>query len=123
MKAVKVLDEAIAFHKTSGGAAGGDNLVKMLRRSARYKLDSGDAKAAAQLLEEIHKNQPNDVAVLAELIGAYSTFDKERAEKTASKLPPLEKLTEGLNIEEVEQWAKVASWAKKPIKLEGFKLI
>lgn len=115
-KAVKVLDEAIVFHKTSGGAAGGDNLVKMLRRSARYKLDSGDAKAAAQLLEEIHKNQPNDVAVLAELIGAYSTFDKERAEKTASKLPPLEKLTEGLNIEEVEQWAKVASWAKKPIK-------
>lgn len=73
-KAVKVLDDAILYHKNSGtemhtlflyfnlnmfslGGAGSEKLVQMLRRSARYKLDSGDAKAAAQLLEEIHKTQ------------------------------------------------------------------
>jgi len=120
-KAVKVLDDAIKYHKNAS-ASGGDLLVKMLRRSARYKLDSGDAEAAAELLEEIHKNKPDDVAVLAELIGAYSTFDEVRAEKTASKLPPLEQLTEGVNIEEVEQWAKATSYKKiiKP-KVEDVK--
>ena len=55
-KAVKVLDEAISFHKASG-AAGGEKLVQMLRRSAKYKQDSGDARAAAKVLEEIHKKQ------------------------------------------------------------------
>ena len=56
VKAVKVLDEAISFHKASG-AAGGEKLVQMLRRSAKYKQDSGDARAAAKVLEEIHKKQ------------------------------------------------------------------
>lgn len=116
--AVKILDDAIVFHKSKGGAGSGAQLVQMLRRSARYKLDSGDAKAAATLLEEIHSKQPEDIAVLAELIGAYSTFDEEKSKLTASKLPSLETLTEGINIEEVEVWAKANTYKRIPKKVE-----
>ena len=49
------------------------------------------------------------MAVVAELIGAYSTFDEQKAEETAAKLPSLEKLTESVKIEDVEKWAKAIS--------------
>ena len=49
-------------------------------------MDNGDARSAAKLLEEITKQVPNDVAVIAELIGAYSTFDPKKAEKTTSRI-------------------------------------
>merc|ERR1712176_905227 len=68
------------------------NLVKMLRLSAKYKLDSGNPEAAAKLLEEIHQQNPDDVAVLAELIGAYSSFDEAKAAAASSKLHPLKNL-------------------------------
>merc|ERR1739847_111737 len=75
-KAVEILDETIKFHQSSGDQSS-ENVITMLRRSARYKLDHGDPKSAAKLLEEITKQVPNDVAVIAELIGAYSTFDPQ----------------------------------------------
>ena len=78
-------------------------------------MDSGNPKAAAEMLEEIHKTRPSDVAVLAELIGAYSTYDEAKAAEASQKLPSLEELTEGINIDEVEQWAKTIGY-KKPGK-------
>ena len=83
---------------------------------AKYKLDSGNPEAAAKLLEEIHQQNPDDVAVLAELIGAYSSFDEDKAAKASSKLPSLEELTKGINVEEVEQWAKATAYKKTAFK-------
>lgn len=134
-KAVQILDESIKYQKENGES--NENLIKMLRLSgeyirfyttecrlytevkliivAKYKLDSGNPKAAAEMLEEIHKTRPSDVAVLAELIGAYSTYDEAKAAEASQKLPSLEELTEGINIDEVEQWAKTIGY-KKPGK-------
>ena len=83
---------------------------------AKYKLDSGNPEAAAKLLEEIHQQNPDDVAVLAELIGAYSSFDEAKAAAASSKLPSLEELTKGINVEEVEQWAKATAYKKTAFK-------
>ena len=46
--------------------------------SARWKLDTGDAVGAAAMLAEIHEKNPDDVAILAELIGAYASFDSAK---------------------------------------------
>ena len=73
-KALEILDSSIAYQKRSNG----DNLISMLRLSARWKLDTGDAVGAAAMLAEIHETNPDDVAILAELIGAYASFDSAK---------------------------------------------
>ena len=48
---MQILDESIAYQKGENG----ENLISMLRLSARWKLDSGDAQGAAAMLQEIHQ--------------------------------------------------------------------
>merc|ERR1711892_165436 len=107
-KALEILDASIAYQKSQNGS----NLIAMLRLSARWKLDTGDAPGAAQMLSEIHRAHPDDVAILAELIGAYASFDQARAAQESAKLPSLETLTEGVNVDEIEQWAKRLGYNK-----------
>merc|ERR1712174_34953 len=49
-------------------------------------------------------------------IGAYSSFDEAKAAAASSKLPSLEELTKGINVEEVEQWAKATAYKKTAFK-------
>merc|ERR1739838_888569 len=74
--------------------------------------DTGDAVGAAAMLAEIHEKNPDDVAILAELIGAYASFDSAKAAQESAKLPSLETLTEGVNVDEIEAWAKRLGYNK-----------
>ena len=69
------------------------------------------------MLSEIHRAHPDDVAILAELIGAYASFDQARAAQESAKLPSLETLTEGVNVDEIEQWAKRLGYNKVEKKI------
>lgn len=90
-------------------------------KKAQYKIDSDDTQAAAKMLEEIHQAEvihfflfklyfiivdfymnikPDNLAVVAELINAYSKFDLEKAAVVSSRLPTLEELTADLGTVE-----------------------
>lgn len=119
-KAENALDMAISYQKKNAGS-NTSNLVKMLRRSAQYKIDSDDTKAAAKMLEEIHQAEPDNLAVVAELINAYSKFDPEKAAVVSSRLPTLEELTADLDLEDIESWAKQSTYKKVVKRVEEAK--
>jgi len=119
-KAENALDMAISYQKKNAGS-NTSNLIKMLRRSAQYKIDSDDTQAAAKMLEEIHQAEPDNLAVVAELINAYSKFDLEKAAVVSSRLPTLEELTADLDLEDIENWAKQATYKKVVKRVEEAK--
>jgi len=119
-KAENALDMAISYQKKNAGS-NTSNLVKMLRRSAQYKIDSDDTQAAAKMLEEIHQAEPDNLAVVAELINAYSKFDPEKAAVVSSRLPTLEELTADLDLEDIESWAKQSTYKKVVKRVEEAK--
>merc|ERR1712037_830962 len=81
----------------------------------------GDTQAAAKMLEEIHQAEPDNLAVVAELIHAYSKFDPQKAAVVSSRLPTLEELTADLDLEDIESWAKQSTYKKVVKRVEEAK--
>ena len=89
--------------------------------------------------------QPDNLAVVAELINAYSKFDPEKAAVVSSRLPTLEELTADLgtvekiipallliifekkysdhfkDLEDIESWAKQSTYKKVVKRVEEAK--
>ena len=89
--------------------------IHQARVESSYFLDFFLKKSFSPLI----KANPDDVAVLAELIGAYASFDSARAAKESEKLPSLETLTEGVNVDDIELWAKRLGYNKERVEISA----
>merc|ERR1712058_86427 len=69
-----------------GGVASGDGMATVWRKTAEFHLKTGEAKVAAQSLEELHKLEPS-MTTLSQLVLAYAKFDLAKALAVSKKLP------------------------------------
>merc|ERR1712154_721830 len=72
--------------RPSGAGAGDNGMATVWRKTAEFHLKTGEAKVAAQSLEELHKLEPS-MTTLAQLVLAYAKFDLEKALAVSKKLP------------------------------------
>lgn len=116
--ASSVLQEAIAFYrkcKPQDPALGA-----LYQESAKIHLRNNQPKEASKLLEDLRSANPNDPKTLAQLISAYSQFDRKRAKEISKELPPLSDITEKVDVDNLEStsWTMGAKYVKKSTKTE-----
>lgn len=100
MKAIQILNDAIAWHIKNKTA--NEIVVKLLWESACYKLNKKHPKQAAENLEQMRRLDPKNVKVLAQLIFAYSQFNRSKAHQISEALPSLEQMSVAVNVEKLE---------------------
>jgi len=102
-----LLKDAVEWNKKrpSGAEAGDDGMATVWRKTAEFHLKTGEAKVAAQSLEELYKLEPG-MTTLAQLVLAYSKFDLAKALEISRKLPPF-KASDSVDIESLD----TGSWA------------
>lgn len=61
--------------------ASSSELLTLSKEYARYLINSGNAKAAVVLLEEIRSTLSDNPKILAQLITAYTHFDQEKVKE------------------------------------------
>lgn len=57
---------------------------------------------AAASLEELLAASPSDTKTLAQLVIAYAQFDPVKAQQLSKRLPPLDHLTENMDVDSLE---------------------
>ena len=102
-----LLKDAVEWNKKrpSSAGAGDDGMATVWRKTAEFHLKTGEAKVAAQSLEELYKLEPG-MTTLAQLVLAYSKFDLAKALEISRKLPPF-KASDSVDIESLD----TGSWA------------
>jgi len=100
-----LLKNAVEWNKKNKTGAGDDGMATVWRKTAEFHLKTGEAKVAAQSLEELYKLEPG-MTTLAQLVLAYSKFDLAKALEVSRKLPPF-KNSDSVDIESLD----TGSWA------------
>lgn len=112
--ASNILKTAVEWYKKNKATAGGD-LTDMWRQAASFHLRGGEAETAAKSLEELLRSNPTDMKILAQLVIAYAQFNPKKAQEASKKLPALETLATGAEIDALEatNWMMIAKAVKK----------
>eukprot|EP00118_Oscarella_pearsei_P001004 m.6346 g.6346 ORF g.6346 m.6346 type:complete len:657 (+) comp15629_c0_seq2:75-2045(+) len=96
-----VLTEAVAHWKAQKGSSAPEHLV-LLQQLAAFRIQHHQPVKAAEALEELRKEQPKDIHILAKLIAAYSQFDPKKAEQLSAGLPSLSS-QKAINVDDLEK--------------------
>lgn len=100
-KAIKILNNAVAWHKKKQSADAIQR--KLLWENAQYKIKHGRHEQAAEMLEKLQVVDHNNVKVLAQLIFAYSMFNPTKAHQLSEDLPSLEEMSVSVDVESLER--------------------
>jgi len=84
--AAKLLKDAVEWNKKNN-ASSKSGMAVVWRKTAEFHLKSGEARVAAESLEELQKLEPG-LTTLAQLVTAYAKFNLEKALEVSKKLPP-----------------------------------
>jgi len=106
-----LLKEAVEWNKSSGMEGAG--MATVWRKTAEFHLKTGEAKVAAESLEELQRLEPS-LTTLAQLVTAYAKCDLGKALAASKKLPPF-KPPQDLDVDSLE----AASWAGRTFKAAG----
>lgn len=98
-----ILNEA--YHWYESNQPGSPDHVNVTRANADFHLKHGDAKVAADMLENLRKKNQQDPRLIAQLINAYSTFDPKKAELVSKQLPATIEITADIDVDSLEQSA------------------
>jgi len=112
--AAELLKAAVEWNKKSGSAKSGvASMATVWRKTAEFHLKSGEAKVAAESLEELQKIEPG-LSTLAQLVLAYAKFDLNKALTVSKKLPPF--TSESVDVDSLESgsWAMGKQFTKTP---------
>lgn len=106
LAASQVLKDAVEWykqHQKKGSKSGGDaDLTEMWRQAADFHLRGGQVEVAASSLEELLRQNPQDMRILAQLVIAYAQYDRKRAQEISKRLPALDTLTNATEIDALE---------------------
>lgn len=109
LAASQVLKDAVEWYQRhqkkgqSGSAVGNDaGLTEMWRQAADFHLRGGQVEVAASSLEELLRQNPQDMRTLAQLVIAYAQYDRKRAQEISKRLPALDTLTNATEIDALE---------------------
>jgi len=119
--AAELLKDAVEWNKKSGGAKSGlASMAVVWRKTAEFHLKSGEAKVAAESLEELQKLEPG-LSTLAQLVLAYAKFDLTKAMAVSKKLPAFTAGSVDVDTLESGSWAMGAKQFKKTPRAGGEK--
>merc|ERR1719244_1304180 len=119
--AAELLKDAVERNKKSGGAKSGlASMAVVWRKTAEFHLKSGEAKVAAESLEELQKLEPG-LSTLAQLVLAYAKFDLSKAMAVSKKLPAFTAGSVDVDSLESGSWAMGAKQFKKTPRAGGEK--
>uniref|UniRef100_A0A3B5MAQ7 Signal recognition particle subunit SRP72 n=1 Tax=Xiphophorus couchianus TaxID=32473 RepID=A0A3B5MAQ7_9TELE len=98
--AIDVFKQAIEYYQAEqpGSAAH----LALVREAANFKLKHGRKKEAISDLEQLWKQNTNDVHTLAQLISAYSLVDTDKAKSLSKHLPSADTMSFNVDVDELE---------------------
>uniref|UniRef100_A0A8C8JEM3 Signal recognition particle subunit SRP72 n=1 Tax=Oncorhynchus tshawytscha TaxID=74940 RepID=A0A8C8JEM3_ONCTS len=76
--------------------------LALVREAADFKLKYGRKKEAISDLEQLWKQNTNDIHTLAQLISAYSLVDQDKAKSLSKHLPSPESMSFNVDVDELE---------------------
>lgn len=99
-KASEILKQAVNYYKLNKDTS--ENLGTMWRQAADFHLRSGQIEIAAASLESLLELSPTDKKTLSQLVIAYSKFSPAKAQLLSKKLPPMDHLSEAIDVDALE---------------------
>uniref|UniRef100_A0A8D3CA71 Signal recognition particle subunit SRP72 n=1 Tax=Scophthalmus maximus TaxID=52904 RepID=A0A8D3CA71_SCOMX len=98
--AIDVFKQAIEHYQSQqpGSAAH----LALVREAANFKLKYGRKKEAISDLEQLWKQNTNDIHTLAQLISAYSLVDTDKAKSLSKHLPSADAMSFNVDVDELE---------------------
>uniref|UniRef100_A0A8C7IVS7 Signal recognition particle subunit SRP72 n=1 Tax=Oncorhynchus kisutch TaxID=8019 RepID=A0A8C7IVS7_ONCKI len=98
--AIDVFSQAIQHYQSE--QPGSSIHLALVREAADFKLKYGRKKEAISDLEQLWKQNTNDIHTLAQLISAYSLVDQDKAKSLSKHLPSLESMSFNMDVDELE---------------------
>ncbi|KAL7638501.1 UNVERIFIED_CONTAM: hypothetical protein RMT77_011071 [Armadillidium vulgare] len=98
--ASKVLKEALEWHKENKSPS--SRISDLCRQSANFHISCGEPEAAVASLLELRHLDPSNKNTLAQLISAYSQFDKETAQSLSKELPDPSSIVSDIDAEALD---------------------
>uniref|UniRef100_A0A672GW73 Signal recognition particle subunit SRP72 n=1 Tax=Salarias fasciatus TaxID=181472 RepID=A0A672GW73_SALFA len=113
--AIDVFKQAIEHYQSEqpGSAAH----LALVREAANFKLKYGRKKEAISDLEQLWKQNTNDVHTLAQLISAYSLVDTDKAKALSRHLPSADTMSFNVDVDELENSHGATYVRKKAAKV------
>ncbi|KAL2077696.1 hypothetical protein ACEWY4_027200 [Coilia grayii] len=115
--AIDIFSQSIQFYQSEqpGSAAH----LALVREAANFKLKYGRKKEAISDLEQLWKQNTNDVHTLAQLISAYSLVDQDKAKSLSKHLPSPDTMSFNVDVDELENSHGATYIRKKAAKVVG----
>ncbi|KAI3351062.1 hypothetical protein L3Q82_005629 [Scortum barcoo] len=115
--AIDVFKQAIEHYQSEqpGSAAH----LALVREAANFKLKYGRKKEAISDLEQLWKQNTNDIHTLAQLISAYSLVDTDKAKSLSKHLPSPDTMAFNVDVDELENSHGATYVRKKAAKVTG----
>ncbi|XP_046875116.1 signal recognition particle subunit SRP72 [Hypomesus transpacificus] len=115
--AIDVFSRAIQYYQAQ--QPGSPVHLALVREAANFKLKYGRKKEAISDLEQLWKQNTNDIHTLAQLISAYSLVDTEKAKSLSKHLPSPDKMSFNVDVDELENSHGANYVRKKAAKVTG----
>ncbi|XP_048451829.1 signal recognition particle subunit SRP72 isoform X2 [Rhincodon typus] len=93
--------------------------LSLVREAANFKLKYGRQKEAISDLEQLWRQNPEDVRTLAQLISAYSLVNSEKAKILSKHLPSPDTMSFKVDIDALENSHGATYIRKKAAKVAG----
>ncbi|KAF7287403.1 hypothetical protein GWI33_001381 [Rhynchophorus ferrugineus] len=115
--ALKVFEKAVDFYKKNKIKSG--DLSSLWKQAADFHIRNGHPKVAANSLEELLSINKGDKKIIAQLVLAYSQFDKNKALKLSKELPSIKELSQDIDFETIQTVAPIASKKTPNVKSDS----
>uniref|UniRef100_A0A671RQF9 Signal recognition particle subunit SRP72 n=1 Tax=Sinocyclocheilus anshuiensis TaxID=1608454 RepID=A0A671RQF9_9TELE len=115
--AIDVFTQAIQYYQSE--QPGSAIHLSLVREAANCKLKYGRKKEATSDLEQLWKQNTNDVHTLAQLISAYSLVDQDKAKALSKHLPSPDTMSFNVDVDELENSHGATYIRKKAAKVVG----
>lgn len=115
--AIDIFKQAIEHYQSEqpGSAAH----LALVREAANFKLKYGRKKEAISDLEQLWKQNTNDIHTLAQLISAYSLVNTDKAKSLSKHLPSADTMALNVDVDELENSHGATYVRKKAAKVIG----
>uniref|UniRef100_UPI00358FC173 signal recognition particle subunit SRP72-like n=1 Tax=Myxine glutinosa TaxID=7769 RepID=UPI00358FC173 len=87
-----------------------------MKESANYKIRHSRENEAVADLEQLWKQNPEDMKTLAQLISAYSQLDAQKAKKLSKYLPATDCISLKVDVDQLENSYGMTHMRKRNVK-------
>uniref|UniRef100_A0A8C5AT68 Signal recognition particle subunit SRP72 n=1 Tax=Gadus morhua TaxID=8049 RepID=A0A8C5AT68_GADMO len=116
---IRFIKASLIHHITSCHRSGSPTHLALVREAANFKLKHGRKREAISDLEQLWKQNPKDIRMLAQLISAYSVVDADKAKSLSKHLPSPDSMALKVDVEELENSHGATYIRKKAAKPAG----